>query len=101
MKFSSEFASKDVPTFLPNSAKVVQKEFELVRLCFWFQNVFPFCFKNFRGGVIRISPYSSYPYIVYITYSCIVRPSLVLVVFQTTLETPVTFVFQLCSCSHV
>ena len=29
MKFSSEFASKDVPTLLPNSAKVVQKNLNL------------------------------------------------------------------------
>ena len=100
MKFSSEFASKDVPTFLPNSAKVVQKNLNLFVLVL-VSKFLSICFKNFRGGVIRISPYSSYPYIVYITYSCIVRPSLVLVVFQTTLETPVTFVFQLCSCSHV
>ena len=85
MKFSSEFASKDVPTLLPNSAKVVQKNLNLFVL-FWFRNFFPFCFKNFRGGVIRISPYSSYPYIVYITLSCIVRPSLVFVVFKQLLK---------------
>ena len=57
-------------------------------------------FKGFRGGVIRISPYSSYPYIVYITLPCIVRPSLVFVVCKQLLKHLWLFfaVVQLQSC---
>ena len=50
--------------------------------------------------LIRISPYSSYPYIVYITLPCIVRLSLVFVVFKQLLKHLWLFlaVVQLQSC---
>ena len=52
------------------------------------------------ANVIRISPYSSYPYIVYITLPCIVRPSLVFVVCKQLLKHLWLFfaVVQLQSC---
>ena len=39
--------------------------------------------RKFPGGVIRMSPYSSYPYSVYKSTTCIARPSFTIVVFQT------------------
>ena len=76
------------------------KTFGTCLFWFWFRNSFTFLFKGFRGGVIRISPYSSYPYIVYITLPCIVRPSLVFVVFKQLLKHLWLFlaVVQLQSC---
>ena len=66
-----------------------------------FPNFFTFLFKEFRGRVIRFSSSSSYSYLVYIILTCIVRPSLAVVVFQQTcFETP-DMSFQMCSCSHV
>ena len=48
MKFSSEFASKDVPTLLPNSAKVVQKNLNL--FVFGFEISFHFVSRIFEAG---------------------------------------------------
>ncbi len=54
-----------------------------------------------KFDLIRFSPSSLYPYFVYITLPFVVRPSLAVVVFLTTVETPNMFIFQLCSCSLV
>ncbi len=68
-----------------------------------FPNFFTFLFKEFRGRVIRFSSSSSYSYLVYIILTCIVRPSLAVVVFQQTcFETPDMSYFsdvQLQSCT--
>ena len=78
---------------LPNSAKVVQK----LNFCFVllvFRNFFTFLFEEFRGGVIRISPYSMYLYFVYIIYRVYFVPLFADVVFQQTCLKHLTCLFR-------
>ena len=60
-----------------------------------------FSLRNFRGGVIRISPYLSYLYTMNISPSCIARTLFTVVVFQTDPLKHQTCLSVMFSCSHV